>query len=108
MAESILIVDDEPDIGALVALNLEAVGYECHRAERGDDALDRALELRPDLVILDLMLPGVDGVEVCRQLRKDVRTSAAAIIMLTAKCLPSDRIFGLEAGADDYVDKPFN
>jgi diguanylate cyclase (GGDEF)-like protein len=108
MAESILIVDDEPDIAALVALNLEAEGYECHRASRGDDALDLALDLRPDLVILDLMLPGVDGVEVCRQLRKDPRTATAGIIMLTAKSLREDRLAGLEAGADDYVDKPFD
>jgi diguanylate cyclase (GGDEF)-like protein len=108
MAESILIVDDEPDIGALVALNLEAEGYECHLATRGDDALSLALELRPDLVVLDLMLPGVDGVEVCRQLRKDPRTVTTAIIMLTARSLQADRLAGLEAGADDYVEKPFD
>jgi diguanylate cyclase (GGDEF)-like protein len=108
MAESILIVDDEPDIAALLALNLEAAGYECHQAARGDDALQVALEHRPDLVLLDLMLPGVDGVEVCRQLRKDPRTASAGIIMLTARSQRSDRIAGLEAGADDYVDKPFD
>jgi diguanylate cyclase (GGDEF)-like protein len=108
MAESILIVDDDPDIVALVALNLEAEGYECHRAERGDDALDLALQLRPDLVVLDLMLPGVDGVEVCRQLRKDPRTAGAGIIMLTARSLREDRLAGLDAGADDYIDKPFD
>jgi diguanylate cyclase (GGDEF)-like protein len=108
MAESILIVDDEPDIRALVSLNLEAEGYECHEASRGEDALELALRLRPDLVILDLMLPGLDGVEVCRQLRKDPRTSSTEIIMLTARSLPSDRVAGLEAGADDYVDKPFD
>ena len=108
MAESILIVDDEPDISALVAVNLEAEGYECHIAARGDDALDLALQLRPDLVILDLMLPGVDGVEVCRLLRKDPRTATAGIIMLTARSLHSGRLAGLEAGADDYIDKPFD
>jgi diguanylate cyclase (GGDEF)-like protein len=108
MAESILIVDDDPDIVALVALNLEAEGYECHRAERGDDALDLALQLRPDLVVIDLMLPGVDGVEVCRQLRKDPRTAGAGIIMLTARSLREDRLAGLDAGADDYIDKPFD
>jgi diguanylate cyclase (GGDEF)-like protein len=108
MAESILIVDDEPDIAALVAVNLEAEGYDCHQVGRGDDALDLALHLRPDLVILDLMLPGVDGVDVCRQLRKDPRTATAGIIMLTARSLPKDRVTGLEAGADDYVDKPFD
>ncbi|MCU1375141.1 MAG: DNA-binding response regulator mtrA [Actinomycetia bacterium] len=108
MAESILIVDDEPDIAGLVCINLEAEGYDCHVASRGDDALDVALQLRPDLIILDLMLPGVGGVEVCRQLRKDPRTASAGIIMLTARSLPRDRVTGLEAGADDYVDKPFD
>jgi diguanylate cyclase (GGDEF)-like protein len=108
MAESILIVDDEPAVAELVCINLEAEGYDCHVASRGDDAIQSALDLRPDLVILDLMLPGVDGVEVCRQLRKDPRTSTVGIIMLTARSLPKDRISGLEAGADDYVDKPFD
>ncbi|MCU1377293.1 MAG: DNA-binding response regulator mtrA [Acidimicrobiales bacterium] len=108
MAESILIVDDEPAVAELVCINLEAEGYDCHVASRGDDAIQLALDLRPDLVILDLMLPGVDGVEVCRQLRKDPRTSTVGIIMLTARSLPKDRISGLEAGADDYVDKPFD
>jgi diguanylate cyclase (GGDEF)-like protein len=108
MAESILIVDDEPAVAELVCINLEAEGYDCHVASRGDDAIQLALDLRPDLVILDLMLPGVDGVEVCRQLRKDPRTATVGIIMLTARSLPKDRISGLEAGADDYVDKPFD
>lgn len=108
MAGSILIVDDEVDIARLLAVNLEAEGYECHLAGKGDDALDLALKLRPDLILLDLMLPGIDGVEVCRQLRKDPRTTATSIIMLTARSLPVDRIAGLEAGADDYVDKPFD
>ena len=108
MQQSILIVEDEDDIAQLVALNLEAEGYVCHVASRGDEALDHALRLRPELVLLDLQLPGVDGVEVCRQLRKDPRTATAGIIMLTARCLPKDRVLGLEAGADDYVDKPFD
>jgi diguanylate cyclase (GGDEF)-like protein len=89
-------------------MNLSDEGYECHLAHRGDTAVDLALKLRPDLIVLDLMLPGVDGVEVCRQLRKDPRTTTTSIIMLTARNLPSDRIAGLEAGADDYVDKPFD
>ena len=108
MSETILVVEDEVDIANLVAMNLADEGYETHLAHTGDDALDLALRLRPDLVVLDLMLPGVDGMEVCRQLRKDPRTTATSIIMLTAKNLPSDRIAGLEAGADDYVDKPFD
>ena len=108
MTETILIVDDEVDIAHLVAMNLADEGYETHLAHRGDDAVDLALQLRPDLIVLDLMLPGVDGVEVCRQLRKDPRTTSTSIIMLTARTLPRDRIAGLEAGADDYVDKPFD
>jgi diguanylate cyclase (GGDEF)-like protein len=108
MAESILIVEDEDDIARLLEMNLELEGYECHIASRGDDAIDLAIRVRPDLVILDLMLPGLDGVEVCRQLRKDPRSASVGIIMLTARNLPSDRVAGLEAGADDYVDKPFD
>ena len=108
MSESILIVEDEDDIARLIAINLDAEGYETHVTTRGDEAFDRAVELRPDLVILDLMLPGVDGVEVCRQLRNDPRTAAVSIIMLTARTLTDDRVSGLEAGADDYIDKPFD
>ncbi|HVM53524.1 MAG TPA: response regulator [Acidimicrobiales bacterium] len=108
MSETILIVDDEEDIANLVALNLADEGYETHMVHRGDDALDLAVKLRPDLIVLDLMLPGVDGVEVCRLLRKDPRTTTTSIIMLTARNLPTDRVAGLEAGADDYVDKPFD
>lgn len=108
MAESILIVEDEPDIARLVALNLEAEGFECQVSGRGDEALDLAFRTRPDLVVLDVMLPGVDGVEVCRQLRKDPRTAAAGIIMLTALTQPEDRVAGFEAGADDYLGKPFH
>ena len=108
MSETILVVDDEEDIANLVAMNLADEGYETHTAHRGDDAMDLALKLRPDLIVLDLMLPGIDGVEVCRLLRQDPRTTTTSIIMLTARNLPADRIAGLEAGADDYVDKPFD
>jgi diguanylate cyclase (GGDEF)-like protein len=108
VAERILIVEDEEDITRLLSLDLEAEGYEVRSVARGDDAVQMAIELRPDLVILDLMLPGVDGVEVCRRLRKDPRTSTVGVIMLTARNLPADRVAGLEAGADDYVDKPFD
>jgi diguanylate cyclase (GGDEF)-like protein len=108
VVETILIVEDEDDIANLLAINLRAEGYVVHTASRGDDAVDLALDLRPDLVILDLMLPGADGVEVCRQLRKDPRTTTVGIIMLTARNLAADRVSGLEAGADDYVDKPFD
>jgi diguanylate cyclase (GGDEF)-like protein len=108
MSETILVVDDEEDIANLVAINLAEEGYECHLAHRGDEAVDLAIKLRPDLIVLDVMMPGVDGVEVCRQLRQDPRTTTTSIIMLTARNLPTDRIAGLEAGADDYVDKPFD
>jgi diguanylate cyclase (GGDEF)-like protein len=108
VSETILIVDDEVDIANLVAMNLADEGYETHTAHTGVDAMDLALKLRPDLIVLDLMLPGVDGIEVCRQLRKDPRTTSTSIIMLTARNLPADRVIGLEAGADDYVDKPFD
>jgi diguanylate cyclase (GGDEF)-like protein len=108
VSETILVVDDEEDIANLVAMNLADEGYETHTAHRGDDAVDLALKLRPDLIVLDLMLPGVDGVDVCRMLRNDPRTTTTSIIMLTARNLPADRIAGLEAGADDYVDKPFD
>jgi len=106
--KTILIVEDEDDIAQLVAINLQAEGFATRVASRGDDAVDVAVSTRPDLVVLDLMLPGIDGVEVCRQLRKDPRTASTGIIMLTARTLTSDRIAGLEAGADDYVDKPFD
>jgi diguanylate cyclase (GGDEF)-like protein len=108
MPASILIVEDEDDIAQLLAMNLQTEGYDTAIASRGDDALDLALAGRPDLVVLDLMLPGLNGVEVCRQLRKDPRTATTGIIMLTARALPADRVAGLEAGADDYVDKPFD
>jgi diguanylate cyclase (GGDEF)-like protein len=108
VSETILVVDDEVDIANLVAMNLAGEGYETHLAHTGDDAVDLAFQLRPDLIVLDLMLPGVDGLEVCRRLRNDPRTTATTIIMLTAKTLPRDRVIGLEAGADDYVDKPFD
>lgn len=108
MSETILVVDDEIDIANLVAMNLADEGYDTHLAHTGHDALDLALKLRPDLIVLDLMLPGVDGVEVCRLLRNDPRTTTTSIIMLTARTMPSERIAGLEAGADDYLDKPFD
>lgn len=108
MLETILIVEDDDDITHLLRLNLEAEGYAVHAAARGDDAVDVAIDVRPDLVLLDLTLPGADGIEVCRRLRKDPRTASIGIIMLSARSLPADRVAGLEAGADDYIDKPFD
>ena len=102
---SILVVDDEPTITEVVARYLERAGYSTHVAADGPDALRIAGETRPDLVVLDLMLPGMDGLEVMRRLRERERPS---VILLTAKGEHSDRIIGLRLGADDYVVKPFS
>jgi PleD family two-component response regulator len=106
--ESIVIVEDEPDIARLMSTRLATEGFRCVEVGRGDQAVDAVLEERPELVILDLMLPGLDGIEVCRLLRKDPRTAGVGIMMVTARNLARDRIAGLEAGADDYIDKPFH
>jgi DNA-binding response OmpR family regulator len=103
---SVLVVDDEPTIGEVVARYLEKAGYEARVAEDGLEALDAVAERAPDLIVLDLMLPGLDGLEVMRRVRADDRRSA--IILLTAKGDESDRIVGLRLGADDYVVKPFS
>jgi DNA-binding response OmpR family regulator len=104
----ILVVDDEPDAVELIKFNLKAAGYEVLTASDGDEALKKARAVLPDLIILDLMLPEVDGLEVCKILRRDQRVSATPIIMLTAKAAEIDRVLGLELGADDYVTKPFS
>lgn len=104
----LLIVDDEKDIVDLVAYNLEREGYEVLKAYDGEGALRIVRAKSPDLVILDLMLPGIQGVEVCKRLRRDPATSAVPVIMLTAKGEEVDKVLGLEVGADDYVTKPFS
>lgn len=104
----LLIVDDEKDIVDLVAYNLEKEGYEVLKAYDGEGALRIVRTKAPDLVILDLMLPGIQGLEVCRRLRRDPATSAVPVIMLTAKGGEVDKVLGLEVGADDYVTKPFS
>jgi two-component system phosphate regulon response regulator PhoB len=104
----ILVVDDEPDMLELIDLNLKGAGYQVTTALDGDEALKKARSLLPNLIILDLMLPEVDGLEVCKILRRDPTTSAIPIIMLTAKSAEVDRVLGLELGADDYVTKPFS
>jgi two-component system phosphate regulon response regulator PhoB len=106
--ELILIVDDEEDVLELVRYNLEKNSYTVRTATTGEEALKTARVKMPDLVILDLMLPGVDGLSVCKQLKKDPKTEHIPIIMLTAKGEESDIITGLELGADDYVTKPFS
>jgi two-component system response regulator ResD len=102
---SVLVVDDEPTIGLVVSRYLERAGYSTRVAGDGFEAMRLASEQRPDLVVLDIMLPGIDGLEVMRRLQDGERTS---VILLTAKGEPADRIVGLRRGADDYVVKPFS
>ena len=108
MATRILIVEDDPDIAQLVARYLEKAAFETDRAASGRDALQMIAAHAPALVVLDLMLPHVDGLEICRRLRADEKTAAIPIIMLTARAEESERIVGLELGADDYLAKPFS
>src|SRR5277367_4914159 len=108
MTPKILVVDDEPDALELIKFNLKAAGYEVVTAADGEEALKKARSLLPSLVILDLMLPEVDGLEVCKIIRRDARVSSTPIIMLTAKAAEIDRVLGLELGADDYLTKPFS
>ena len=105
MKSLILIVEDDSRTAASIALYLRHAGYDVAVAADGPAALDDTIRLRPDLVVLDLMLPGVDGLEVCRTLRQ---TSPVPVIMLTARALEEDKLRGLESGADDYVTKPFS
>ena len=106
--ESVLVVDDERDILELVKYNLDKEGYQVTIVETGEDALAAARTKMPDVVVLDLMLPGVDGLEVCRRLKGDLKTRGIPIVMLTAKGGEADIVTGLEMGAADYVTKPFS
>lgn len=106
--ESILVVEDEEDIAELVVYNLEQDGYCVSVASCGEEGLRLARHNPPDLLLLDLMLPGVGGLEVCRSLRSDPATAALPIIMVTAKGEEADIVAGLELGADDYITKPFS
>lgn len=106
--KKVLIVEDERDILQLVKLYLEKEGFQVITAMAGPDGLKVAKEEKPDLVVLDLMLPGIDGLEVCKRLRSVPDTALLPIIMLTAKAEESDTVIGLELGADDYVTKPFS
>src|SRR5262245_60692559 len=108
MKQKILIVDDEPDALELVKVNLTNAGFFVATAEDGDEALKKARSLSPDLILLDVMLPQADGLEVCKILRRDDATRDIPIIMLTARAAEIDRVLGLELGADDYVTKPFS
>ncbi|MFK7851202.1 MAG: response regulator transcription factor [Akkermansiaceae bacterium] len=106
--QKILIVEDEVDIADLIRFNLERSGYQVCKAHDGIAGTEMALCEKPDLIILDLMLPGRDGFGVFRELRRDARTSKIPVIMLTARAQTEDRIQGLEVGADDYLTKPFS
>lgn len=108
MTPSILIVEDDPAIEALLAYNLEKENYKVKVAKDGEEALLMIAERQPDLIILDWMLPKVSGIEVCRRLRQRNETKNMPIIMLTARNDESDKIRGLETGADDYINKPFS
>ena len=104
----ILIVDDEKDIADLISYNLEREGFRTMKVLDGNDALAAVQSLVPDLIILDLMLPGINGLDLCRMIRDNPATAFVPIIMLTAKADEVDKIIGLEIGADDYVTKPFS
>lgn len=104
----ILIIEDEPDITEILKYNLEKNRYRVSSAGSGEEGLEAARETLPDLVLLDLMLPGMDGLEVCRKLREDPRTRELLVIMLTAKGTEADVVVGLTLGADDYIVKPFS
>jgi len=106
--KKILVIEDEADILELVAYNLEKSGYTVFRAKTGENGITIARNQLPDLIILDLMLPGIDGIEVCHKLKNEPITSSIPIIMLTAKIEDNDIVTGLEAGADDYIPKPFS
>lgn len=107
MSERILIIDDDPDVVQFVRVNLELEGYGVESASGAVEGIERALAEPPDMVILDIMMPGIDGMEVLRRLRTTPTTANTAVILLTAKALTEDRVAGLAAGADDYVAKPF-
>ncbi|MFT5324691.1 MAG: two-component system phosphate regulon response regulator PhoB [Planctomycetaceae bacterium] len=106
-SQTILIVEDEPSLVEVLSYNLEKEGFEVLTANNGRDGLERARSALPDLVILDLMLPLIDGLQVCAQLRGDAKTQNIRILMLTARSEETDEVVGFNVGADDYVTKPF-
>jgi DNA-binding response OmpR family regulator len=108
MKAKILVVDDEPDLLELIDTNLTAAGFSVLMAASGKEALRLARALQPQLILLDVMLPELDGLEVCKLLRQDPATRSIPIVMLTARATEIDRVLGLELGADDYVTKPFS
>ncbi len=108
MPKKILVIEDEKDIQELLQIYLQRDGYDVHLAGDGETGLRKAFQERYDLILLDLMLPQVDGLEICRNLRSRPQTADIPIIMITAKAEESDRVVGLEIGADDYITKPFS
>jgi diguanylate cyclase (GGDEF)-like protein len=106
--ETVLVVDDDPDIARFIEVNLRTHGYDVHLASDGVEALQRAFELHPSLMLVDVMMPRMDGFQVVERLRSDPRTANVSIIILTAKALTADKVLGLTAGADDYIIKPFD
>jgi diguanylate cyclase (GGDEF)-like protein len=108
VTERVLVVDDEADIAAVLEINLSAEGFEVEIANDPHEALKQALVFRPDLVLLDVNMPGMDGLQVTRALRSDALTASTSIILLTAKASVDDRLIGLASGADDYITKPFD
>lgn len=106
--ENILVVEDEEDILELIEYNLKKEGYQVTRAMSGEEALHKANGQTPNLIMLDLMLPGLDGLEVCKRLKQDSRTQHVPVVMVTAKGEEPDIVAGLELGADDYITKPFS
>lgn len=108
MAEKVLIIDDEEHIVELIRYNLETAGFRTLEAYNGIDGLLLAKKEIPDIILLDVMLPGIDGLEVCKKIRSDEKLKSIPVIMLTAKSEEIDKILGLELGADDYITKPFS
>ena len=107
-SKKVIVIEDEPDIQEIIVHNLLRDGYQVEATPNGERGLELVRRLDPDLVLLDLMLPGLDGVEVCRRMKADPRTRAVSIIMVTARGEESDVVLGLGLGADDYVSKPFS
>ena len=108
MSDRILVVDDDPEIREFVKTNLESEGFEVEVAGSGPEALEFAVDRPPALVLLDVMMPGMDGLTTLRHLRNDVPTANVPVVMLTAKPRAADRVKGLDLGADDYITKPFD
>ena len=104
----ILVVDDEKNILDIIRFNLEVEGYEVFTALEGEEALRLAQEIKPDLILCDIMMPEMDGLEVCRRLKADGRTNQVPVVMLSAKTQPQDKVASIEAGADDFITKPFD